>query len=207
MTEKNKGGRPRKYNDAQVQEAIDRIEARGAVADGAAVKNLLRDEFGVSPGIDAGILDGEFRRICAARAEEKARKLAAKLPASAKSAAADIGKDVIRAVTAMLAKQFDDLGKESREREEELEADIRVFRQRIHDLEEQVNKRDTALAELEMENHGLKEQAKKTDAKILLLKAKIATHDRNNEIETRLASLIEDIVAKNATAPANENAD
>ena len=125
MTERNKGGRPRKYTDAQVQEAIDKVEARGDVADGPMVKEVLRDDLGISPGIDVGILDGEVRRICQARAEETARKLAAKLPGPVKDAAVEIGSDVTRAVTNVLATQFDLLCIESRKREAEMDADLR----------------------------------------------------------------------------------
>lgn len=127
MIEKNRGGRPRKYSDAQVVDAIERVEARGAVPTGAAVKGVMHADLGVSPGIDVGILDAEVQRICHERATEKAKKLAAKLPKSAKDASSTVGDDVTRAVTAVLAQQFDQLIKESRNREAELEADLRII--------------------------------------------------------------------------------
>ncbi|QIE55160.1 hypothetical protein G5B40_06670 [Pikeienuella piscinae] len=76
MIEKSKGGRLREYTEAQAPQGIESVEARGDIADGATMKQAMRDELGVSPGSDAGILDAEVRRICQKRDQAMAKERA-----------------------------------------------------------------------------------------------------------------------------------
>jgi len=194
MSEQNRGGRPRKYTQTQIEEAIDRIEALGGVPSGATVKQVMRDELGVSPGIDANILDAEVRRICANREEDRARRLAANLPRSAKSAAVGVGSEVTRAVTAFLATQFDELTNESRRREAELKADLGVFRLRVQELVHLVEGKEAVCASLEEEIHNLREQAKQQDEKLMVAMQEIAEHRREAALETQVVALMEKLM-------------
>ncbi len=76
------------------------------------MKEVMREELGVSPGIYVANLDTEVQRICRVRADEKARLLVTKLPDPAKDAAANVGNEEARTVTAVLAEQFDQLSME-----------------------------------------------------------------------------------------------
>lgn len=197
MTAKNRGGRPRKYTAEQVQDAIDRVEARGDVANGAIVKEVLHEELGVSPGIDVGILDVEVQRICLARSEEKERRLVAKLPGSAKDAANGVGQDVTRAIVALLATQFDILGKESSQRVAERESDLSIFRNRVQCLDAEISAKNEVIADLEEAVHVLTEHGKGKDATIVDLQAQIAAKNHDDEIEIRLLAMMQDLMAKN----------
>jgi len=197
MTAKNRGGRPRKYTSEQVEDAIDRVEAHGDIVDGASVKEVMHQELSVSPGIDVAILDAEVQRICRARAEERAKRLATMLPSSAKGAAIDVGNDVTRAVTAVLAEQFDHLNKESRKREAEIEADLRLFRQRVHDLEAKIEIQDASCADLEEKTHALMEQLTAKDAMITDLNAQISQLGRDNDLEGRFVEIVKGFIAGN----------
>lgn len=197
MSAKNKGGRPRKYTAEQVEDAIDRVEARGDVADGASVKEIMHEELGVSPGIDLTILHAEVQRICRVRTEEKARLMVAKLPAPAKDAAVGVGNKVARAVTTVLAEQFDQLSMESRKREAELEADLRVFRRRIQDLEAQIVEHEALHAAQEEKNHDLKKQSAAKDVVIADLNAQIAQFGNDTDLEGRFVEIVRGFLAGN----------
>ncbi|UWS78022.1 hypothetical protein N1037_12055 [Phaeobacter sp. G2] len=197
MSAKNKGGRPRKYTAEQVEDAIDRVEARGDVADGASVKEVMHEELGVSPGIDVTILDAEVQRISRVRAEEKARLLEAKLPASAKDAAVGVGNEVASAVTTVLAVQFDQLSMESQKREAELEADLRVFRRRILDLEAQIVEHEVSHAAQEEKNHDLTKQSAAKDVVIADLNAQIAQFGNDADLEGRFVEIVRGFLAGN----------
>lgn len=184
-----------------MREGIDRVEALGQTPSGASVKTVLRDELGVSPGIDVHILDDEVARLCQARAEEKARSLAANLPRATKHAASEIGDDVARAVTAVLAAEFDHLNKESRTREADLETDLRIARQRNKDLEAQTAKKDAEIAKLEGENHELLKQATAKDAMIAALKADIVQQSRENTLEAQMVAILRDVISNNGLEP------
>ncbi|WP_340110338.1 hypothetical protein [Pikeienuella sp. HZG-20] len=207
MIEKSKGGRPRKYTEAQVLKGIASVEARGDIADGATVKQAMRDELGVSPGIDAGILDAEVRRICQERDEAKAKRLAEMLPSAAKAAAAGIGDEVARAMTAALAIQFDELSRESRAREAELDADLRMFRQRIQELEADLASKETSAAEMEEDIAEMSKQEVAKDALIADLNAQIDQQSRDDDLEARLITFMKQMIANEAMKEIGENAD
>ncbi|MGJ8573373.1 MAG: hypothetical protein ACSHXI_22030 [Hoeflea sp.] len=197
MSAKNKGGRPRKYTAEQVEDAIERVEARDDVADGASVKEVMHEELGVSPGIDVTILDAEVQRICKVRAEEKAKLLVSKLPDPAREAAAGVGSEVARAVTNVLADQFERLGKESRKREAEIGADLRMFRQRVQDLEAQIAINDASYASQEEKTYGLMQQLAAKDAMIAGLNAEIAQLGRQDDLERRFVEIVKGFIAGN----------
>lgn len=197
MSAKNKGGRPRSYTAEQVEDAIDRVEARGDIADCASVKDVMHEELGVSPGIDSAILKDEIERICHLRAEEKARLLVAKLPDPAKGAATGVGNEVARAVTAVLAEQFDQLNEESRKREGEIEADLRLFRRRVQGLEAQIAIHEASTATLEEENLNLADQLAAKDTEITALNAQIVQLGRDGDLEGRFVEIVRDFLAGN----------
>ena len=197
MSAKSRGGRPRKYTAEQVEDAIDRVEARGDIANGASVKEVLHEELGVSPGIDVAILGAEVQRICHARAEERAKKLATMLPSSAKDAASEVGNEVARAVTTVLAEQFDQLNTESRNREAEIDADLRLFRRRVQDLEAQIAMQDTSYAALEEKNHDLIKQLATKDTVVSELNAQIAQLGRDDDLEGRFVEIVRGFLAGN----------
>lgn len=197
MSAKNKGGRPRKYTGEQVEDAIDRVEARGDVADGASVKEVMHEELGVSPVIDVTILDAEVQRICRVRAEEKARLLVAKLPTPAKDAAVGIGNEIARAVTTVLAEQFDQLSMASLKREAELESDLRVFRRRIQDLEAQIAEHEASHAAREEKNHDLTKQSTAKDVVIADLNAQIAQFGNDADLKGRFVEIVRGFIAGN----------
>lgn len=207
MSDKNKGGRPRKYSSEQVEVAIARVEDRGKPTTGASVKEVLHNEFGVSAGIDVTILDAEVQRLRQVRAEERARELSAMLPTSTREAASEVGTEVTRAVTAVLAEQFYQLNKESRAREAELEADLRVFRRRVRELEAQIAVRDTSYATLETNNHDLEEQAKMKDAEISKLSAQITQLARDGDLEGRFVEIVKGFIAGNIQATCADASD
>ena len=191
MSAKNKGGRPRSYTSEQVEDAIDRVEARGDIADCASVKGVMHEELGVSPGIDLTILKDEIERLCHLRAEEKAGLLVAKLPDPAKGAATGVGNEVARAVTAVLAEQFDQLNEESRKRESEIESDLRLFRRRVQGLEAQIAIHEASTATLEEENLNL------ADTEITALNAQIVQLGRDGDLEGRFVEIVRDFLAGN----------
>lgn len=156
------------------------------------------DCLGVSPGIDVNILDAEVRSLCKARADKAVKKLVAKLPNSAKYAATGIGDDVARAVTAVLAVEFDQLGEESRKRETEIEIDLRIARQRNQELEAQVALKDAATAELEEQNHTLQKEGSTKDATIAELKAEIVQNSREIDLKAQMVAILKDVIANNA---------
>lgn len=204
MSAKNKGGRPRKYTEEQVEDAIDRVEARGDVADGASVKEVMHEELGVSPGIDVTILHAEVQRICRVRAEENARLMVAKLPAPAKDAAVGVGNEVARAVTTVLAEQFDQLSMECRKREAELEADLRVFRRRIQDLEAQIVEHEASHAAQEEKNHDLTKQSTAKDVVIADLNAQIAQFGNDTDLEGRFVEIVRGFLSGNIQESCHE---
>lgn len=197
MPEKSNGGRPKNYTPEQVEEAVARVEARGGIADGASVKKVMVKELGVSHGIDATILDGDVKRICRVRAEERAIMLAAKLPESAKGAAIGVGNEVARAVTAVLAEQFDQLKEESQKREAEMDADLRMFRRRVQDLEAQIATHESSSAALEEKNHDLTEQLTAKDTVIADLHDQIAQLSRDTDLEGRFVEIVRGFLAGN----------
>jgi len=197
MSAQNKGGRPRKYTPKQAEEAIDRIEARGNVADGASVKEVMHEELGVSPGIDVTILGAEVERICRVRAEERAKLLLAKLPARAKDAAVEVGNEITRAVTAVLAEQFDQLNRASRKREAELEEDLRVFRRRVQDLDAQIAEHEALHAADEEKNHDLAKQSAAKDVVIADLNAQVAQFGSDADLEGRFVEIVRGFLAGN----------
>jgi len=207
MSDKNKGGRPRKYTSEQVEVAIGRVEDRGEPATGASVKEVLHNEFGVSAGIDVTILEAEVQRLRQVRAEERARELAAMLPISTREAASEVGTEVTRAVTAVLAEQYYQLNKKSKEREAELEADLRVFRRRVRELEAQIAVRDTSYATLETNNHDLEEQVKMKDTEISKLRAQIIQFGRDADLEGRFVEIVRGFLAGNIQTACVEASD
>lgn len=202
MADKSKGGRPPKYTEEQVRLSIELAEARGLEPSADAVKSIMCSNFEVSSGINAQSLAGEIRRILVAREAEEARVLMEKLPTAAKYAAATIGTQVQQSLVEFMAREFDGLRKEARQRELEREEDLRIAHARMADLESDLAESNGLREAAEDEAESLRAQAEANAAVIGEMKRQISEQGSLEDLLTKLVAQMNTRASESAPRPA-----
>ena len=103
-----------------------------------------------------------------------------------------------RTVTTVLAEQFNQLNKEGRKREAEIEADLRMFRFRVQELETQIAIKDASYAAQEEKYYNLTEKLAAMDTVVAELNAQIAQLGRDDDLESRFVEIVRGFLAGNS---------
>ncbi len=195
MTNKNKGGRPKSYSDAQVDYAIEQAEKQDLPVGVETVKPILCTEFGISSGINGQSLEKAILERVEVRADQNARDLLEKLPTEAMDAAGEISEQFRHSLVGFLAQTFEGLRTEAGAKEAAKEEDLRNTRARVRDLEAELATRDQAIAALEVNAEGLQEKLAAKTQEVANLRAQIEQQSRDAVQTDMVMEMVKEAVA------------
>ncbi len=198
MTEKNKGGRPKSYTEAQVGYAIEQTEAQGLIPALETVKPILCGEFGVSATINSQSLERAIQEQVEIREGEKEKALIAKLPTSAREAASVFSDEMRISIVGLLARSFDGMRIDAEEIVTAKETDLRTSRARNRDLEILGAQKDDTIVSLEDEVGELRTRIASYEEEIADLRKQLASAALEDSLEARMLALLEEKVASKA---------
>lgn len=196
MTGKTREGRPPKYTEDQVAEAIEIAEATGDAPDGNTVKAVLCQEFGVSKGINAQSLGEEVKRQLAERDRKEHEALVASLSPEARVAAMKVGKDVENRFLECLGQQAKAIRSEVDGILAAKEEDCAALRTTIRDLREEVAEKSARGDRLAEEKAVLEERLEEAGQTIANLEAEIAARARDEAFKAELIAMLKDTLAQ-----------
>lgn len=196
MTGKSREGRPPKYTEDQVAEAIKIVEAAGDQPDGNAVKAVLCQEFGVSKGINAQSLGEEVKRQLEELKRKEREGLVASLSPEARAAATKVGKDLENRFLECLGQQAKDIRSEADRVLAAKEEDCAALRAKVRDLREEVAEKTARGDRLAEEKAALEEQLEKATQTIANLEAEIAARARDEAFKAELIAMLKDTLAQ-----------
>ena len=199
MTEK-KTGRPTKYTESQVREAIKLVENAGEKPTGETVKKKLCDHFAVPPGVNAQSLDREVQRLLADIDRQRTEAPIAALPDTTRQAASDIAATMQAAMLAHLGEEHSSLRKHSRKKIAALEVDLDSHREQIRALEARRDEQSDELAALEQDLHDLRERLQEMVAENGVLKSRNAELEKEQDIRAEMFGVVKEALRQRADA-------
>jgi len=202
MTDKPREGRPPKYTENQVAEAIEIVEAAGDQPDGNTVKAVLCKQFGVSRGINAQSLAEEVKRQLEARKREESEALVASLSPEARAAAMKVGKEVENRFLEWLGVQAKDIRSNAEATLMAKEEDCAALRAKIRDLRDDLADKTAHAERLADEKIALKARLDEAGKTIGNLEADLAARDRQEAFKAEVISMLKDMLARQEEAKA-----
>lgn len=148
MTSKRVGGRPPAYSETQLIDAIDALEAGGAVPTAGLVKEFFINQFGLSTGINEQSLGAAVDEMLARRERQQRAALIASLSPQARQVGAEFARGASETFLVAMAREMATLRKASDAQLAEVDEDSKRQRGVIRALHEENHAKDTENAEL-----------------------------------------------------------
>ncbi|MAM60458.1 hypothetical protein [Maritimibacter sp. UBA3975] len=195
MTDK-KMGRPKKYTEAQVVEAIGIVEGAGKEPTGDNVKEAMCKELGVSQGVNLQSLSSEVERLLADREREIRERRISALPPASISAANRISEVVNNAVLEHLGAQHEQLRAMNGKKLADARTDINTQREQMRALQSCIDEKDACIADLEIEIERLQIQLDATEKEASSLKGKVAQMNQESDLQAKVFNMLQDALAR-----------